>query len=172
MTRTAVRATVQAYIQGANLPFVGTVYPSRAYIQEQDYEQNANLYYTESINGSGCVVVVNLPDDDRQQKGWVGRGNVDDTNVHPVVLELFFASTLGDPVVAQQDYDTIVDALFILIRANPLLGDPQVIWSAGEFGGVKHVQSEPYTDPEGTTVHINGVVRLQVYEWIKGPAGT
>ena len=168
MTRAAVREVVTQYLTQAQLPFVGTVFPVRTYVGEFDFEQNAEHFYTVSPDNSGCVMVVNLPTDDRQQKGWVGRGFVDDTNVHQIVLELFLANTAGDVASAQNDYDQIVDALFEVIRANANLGNAAVIWSAGEFDGVKHAQTEPFTDPEGLTVHINGTVRFSAYEWLKG----
>ena len=169
MTRAAVRAGIESYLLTGNLPFVGTIFPSRDYINETDYEQNANYYYTESINGSGCVIVINLPTDKRNRMTITGRGHVDDVDRNSVVLELFFASTAGEPQPAQADYDSIVDALIPLIRADPTFGDPSVFWSTGEFdAGVRHDQSDPFSDPEGATVHINGVVRFEALEWLAG----
>jgi hypothetical protein len=99
-----------------------------------------------------------------------GRGAVNDKWVHPVDLELFFANTSGDPVVTQVEYDQTVDAMVIAIRSNPLLGDPQDVWSAGEFEyGVRHRQSQPFTGEDGLTVFIYGVVSCEVWEWIAGP---
>ncbi len=170
MGQAAVRAAVQSAIQGANIPLVGTVYPARAYIAEQDYEMNAAGYYTSSIQGSGCVIVVNLVGPDKRTRMTLtGRGAQDDMNIHPVALELFFANTLGDPVAAQQDYDKVVDGLVPFIRDNPNLTAPSVVWSAGEYrAGVVHTASEPFTDSEGMTVFINGLIKFEAWEQIVG----
>ncbi len=174
MGQAAVRAAIQSTIQAAAIPLVRTVYPARAYIIEEDYEINAAQFYVENTNGSGCVIVVNLPGPDKRMRMTLaGRGAVDDTNVHPIALELFFASTNGDPVPAQKDYDSVVDALVPLIRGNPNMGVPATVWSAGEYtAGVTHTASEPYTDSDGMTVFIYGVVRFEAWEWLAGPAGT
>jgi len=170
MPRTQIRAALTEFFLNQAIPYVGTVYPARAYLKEQDYEQNAMSFYTQSINGSGCVLVINLPKDDRVREAMSGRGAVNDKWVHPVDLELFFANTSGDPVVAQVEYDQSVDAMVIAIRSNPLLGDPQDVWSAGEFEyGVRHRQSQPFTGEDGLTVFIYGVVSCEVWEWIAGP---
>jgi hypothetical protein len=168
----AVRAAVQNAVQNAGIPYVGTVYPSRpTLLQEEDYDQTlSGQAVEESANGSACVVVVNLPGPSkRMQRALAGRGNVNDTNVHPVALELFFASTSGDALAAQADYDTIVDELFVLIRNNPTLSAPAAVWSAGEFtAGVTHSQSVPYSSADGLTALIAGIVRFEAWEWISG----
>jgi hypothetical protein len=175
-TRVAIQTAIENAVLAGTIPLVGTVYPSRAYVFEQDYEKNAALAYTSSINGSGCVIVVNLPGPDKRTRlTLVGRGAVDDMNVHPVVLELFFASkggglTSGDPMVnAQKDYDSVVDGLVPYIRNNPTMSAPGVVWSAGEYkAGVVHSQSSPFTDAEGLTTFIVGTVRFESYEQIIG----
>lgn len=173
MGQGAVRQAVQRAVEGAQLPLVGTVFAGRAYINETDYEQNAASFYTQNIYGSGCVIVVNLPGPDRRTRlTLTGRQSVDDMNVHPVVLELFFASTSGDPIQAQVDYDTVVDALVPFIRNNPTMSAANAVWSAGEYkAGVVHSQSSPYTGPDGLTVLISGTVRFEAWEQIVGPDG-
>ena len=169
-----VRAAITAALRNANLPMVGTIYPSRAYIGETDYAINASLAYVESTDGSGAVLVVNLGGPDkRMRKTLTGRGAVDDTNIHLVTIEVFFASTGGEPVPAQADYDIIIDALVPFIRGNPTMSAPETVWSAGEYqAGVVHRASEPFTDQDGTTVFIYGTVRFEAWEWVAGPAGT
>jgi hypothetical protein len=167
MGRAAVRQAVTSFIQGAGIPYVGSVYPARTYIVDMtDYTALTGS----SPNGSDAIVMVNIPSDKRTRVADVGRGAVDDTNIHPIALEIFFGSSAGDPVAAQEDYDQIIDAFFIAVRNNPTLGNGTVIWSAGEFAaGVRHAQSEPFTDENGLTVMINGVIEFEAWEW---PAGS
>jgi len=114
--------------------------------------------------GSCCMIVVNMPRDKRRRIAVQGRGSVDDMNKHSIVLELFFACTSGKGLSAQDDYDSIVDALFIAIRANPTPGGSAVVWSAGEFdAGVAHDQSQPYTDDDGLTILINGGIKYEAW---------
>ncbi len=174
MGRAQVRLAVQSAIQAAALPYVGTVYPARPTIlQEEAYVQTLQgQAIQESANGSSCVVVVNLEDDKRQRRTLAGRGQVDDTNIHRVSLELWFASTAGDAMAAQEDYDGIVDGLFTLVRGNPTMSAPSEVWSAGEYTyGVQHAQSAPYGGSDGLTVLIDGVLRFEAWEWIAGQAG-
>lgn len=172
MGRAAVRTAAASYIQNLALPFVGTVYPARSYISETDYDSNmvTSAYFSIPPGGNyGCVIVVNITDDDRSRKADTGRGSVQDAAIHKMVLEVFFASTSGEPIPGQMAYDAIIDGLFVAIRADPLLGAPQTLWSAAEFTtGISHTQSEPYTDEEGTTVFITGTVRFDAWEWFAG----
>jgi hypothetical protein len=173
MGQGAVRLAVQQGIQGQEFPLVGTVFAGRAYIDEQDYEINAAKFYVENEYGSSCVIVVNLPGPDKRTRlTLTGRQSVDDMNVHPVVLELFFANREGDPIQAQFDYDSVVDAIVPWIRNNQTLGSPDVVWSAGEYeAGVVVQSSSPFVIPDGTTVFINGVIRFEAWEQIVGPNG-
>ncbi len=173
MGQASVRAAITQTIEAAALPLVGAVYPSRAYIGEEDYELNASQQYVTNSNGSSCVIVVTLPGPDkRMRRTLTGRGGVDDTNIHPVALEVFFASTNGDPIAAQADYDTIIDSLVILVRGNPTMSAPASVWSAGEYeAGVVHEQTDPFTRDDGMTVFIVGVVRFEAWEWVAGTAG-
>lgn len=167
MGQAAVRNAVYELLLNANVPYVGAVYPARQYINEQDYEVNAANHYVSSVNGSGAVLVVNLPGPDlRTRIADTGRNAQYDMNVHAVALELFFAAPIGDPVLAQQDYDTIIDFIVPYIRQNPTLLSTDV-WSAGEYrAGVSHTPSAPYTAPNGMTVMINGVIRFEAWEQI------
>jgi hypothetical protein len=171
MGRVAVREAIQAQIQDAAIPYVGTVFPARPVImQEQSYTQTLEGMATEASDaGSACVIVVNLPEDNRLRMTNTGRGHVDDTNKHKIVLELWFASVSGAAIQAQLDYDSIVDALFANIRANPTPGGSAVVWSAGEYrAGINHEQSQPHTPDEGLTILINGAISYEAWEWIAG----
>ncbi len=173
MGRAAVRAATQSFFQGVNLPYVGTVLEARAYVHGEDYEQNAAMEYTQSVNGSGAVLVVNIAHEKRQRRADTGRGGVNDSAIYDLSLEVFFACTDGSPIDAQNDYDSIIDQIILQVRGNPTLGNSIAVWSAGEFdAGVSHSQSEPWTEEDGTTVFITGVVSFQVWEWDAGPAGT
>lgn len=174
MGRAQVRTAVQSAIQAAALPYVGTVYPARPLIADENaYTQTMNGMATaESPNGSACIVVVNIPDDDRTRYADVGRASVADWWKHRVALELWFACTGGSGVAAQEDYDTVADALVVFIRGNPTMTAPATVWSAGEYTyGVKHAQSAAYTNADGTTVFINGLVRFEAWEQAVGAAG-
>lgn len=174
MSRAQAREAVWNYFANVvTVPYVGQVYRARTYISEQDYEQHMSqgvLQYTQSDQGSGAVLVVNLPNTKRQRQTLSGRGAVDDTEVHAVDLEVFFANVSGDPLAAQRDHDCVCDAIVEAIRDDPLLGtggDP--IWSAGEFRQAITVrQVEPYTDEEGMTVFIPAVVSFQAWIWVAG----
>lgn len=170
MGQATVRNAVYTALTSTTFPYVGTVWPARAYISETDYEVNAAGFYTSSVNGSGCVIVVNLPGPDRRYRiDLTGRGTVSDFNVHPIMLELFFANVSGNPVTAQEEYDQIIDAIIPFIRANPTLLDSNVVWSAGEEGdGIVHEATPPYTMPTSPTVLINGRVNFEVWEQIIG----
>ena len=170
MGQGAVRQAVAEALTLAQFPMVGTIFPTRAYINETDYEVNAAQFYVENAYGSSCVIVINLPGPDRRSMyALTGRVSVADFNIHPVVLELFFASRSGDPLQAQVDYDTVVDAIVPFIRNNPTLTAPAVVWSAGEYKpGVVHSQSSPFTLPDGMTVFINGSITFEAWEQIVG----
>lgn len=176
MGRQAVRAAVASVLTTAKITYVGTVYPARPVIlDEQDYVQTMNgQAVAQSPNGSSAVLVVNLPGTDkRMRRTFTGRTHVDDTNIHPIAIEVFFASTPSSTqtqdagIGAQEDYDGIVDAIVTLVRNNPTMSAPTTVWSAGEYtAGVTHDQGQPYTDDDGLTIFINGVVKFEAWEWV------
>lgn len=171
MGRTAIRYAIAAQMEGLGVPYLGTVFPARPVImQEEAYtETMSGMAVEQSEAGSGCVLVVNIPNDHRSRTTLTGRGHVDDFNIHKIVLELFFACTSGEGVAAQDDYDSIVDALIIAIRANPTPGGSSVVWSAGEFrAGVDHAQSAAFTRDDGLTVFILGTIKYDAWEDIAG----
>lgn len=179
MSRVGVRQAIATYLNTAQISYVGAVYPARPIIlSEQDYEQrmlNGALSQITSANGSGCVLVVNLVEDQRDRRALTGRNAVNDTNIHSVSVELWFACN-GDQqngTAAQEDYDLIVDGIFVAIRKDPTLGtggqQPGDIWSAGEYSPwLNHRQGAPFTQNEGLTVFISGVIRFDAWEWIAG----
>lgn len=174
MGRAAVRTAIQAAVQNADLPYVGTVFPARPEIADDEaYVTTMNgQAIEESENGSACIIVVNITDDPRNRMADSGRDAVYDWWKHRIVLELFFASTGGDGLAAQGDYDEIVDALQILIRGNPTLSAPATIWSAGEYRyGVNHHQDVPYQSQDGLSILINGYVHFEAWEQPAGTAG-
>jgi hypothetical protein len=170
MGQASTRAAVVAALTSQEFPGVGAVHAARAYISEQDYEQNAMGFYTQTINLSGAVLVVNLGINDvRSRFVLVGRGNVGDWNIHRVAIEIFFANRGGDAVQAQFDYDNVVDEIVIYIRNNPTLSAPITVWSAGEYRfGVQHRQSAMFTTEDGPTVFIHGVIEFESWEQIMG----
>lgn len=170
MSRLAVRTAVKTFLEEADLQYVGKVHAARPQIvSEQDYERNRMGEAIPSESGSSAVLVVGIPSDDRMRRADTGRGAVNDTQIHKIALEIFFASTGGKAVKAQEDYDVVVDGIVSLIRSNAILNAPGVIWSAGEYqAGIQHQQGLPYTDG-GLTVFIFGVVHFEAWEWIAGP---
>ena len=175
MGRVQVRAAVTAYFQNADLPYVGTVYSGRpTVISEQDYVANMMGTIVVSDNGSSCVLVVNMPSDDRGRIADTGRGAVDDMAKYTVTLEMFFGSTLGDAIAAQNDYDTIIDAITTAIRSDATLNAPLVIWQAGEYPtpSIRHRQGAPYTGPDGLTTFIPGTVEFEAWQNIVGPVSS
>jgi hypothetical protein len=175
MGRAAVRQVLTQYLTDAKIPFVGKVYSARPFIvDEDDYEVSIAAGTTELVGnttGTGAVLICHLPDSNRERVTMTGRKFVDDKTIHDVVLELLFANNGGDAVVAQDDHDTICDAITVALRADPLLGNPQVVWSSGEFRPIKVEQHEPYCTSESTTVFIPTTLTFQVWEWIAGPSG-
>jgi hypothetical protein len=169
MGRVAVRSAVASYLTNAGLQHVGTVYPARPVILTEDaYEQTLlGEAIAQTLNGSSAVLVVNIPSDERMRRADTGRGAVNDTRIHQVALELWFASAAGDGIRAQQDYDAVVDSIVTLIRADATLGGQA--WSSGEYtAGIHHEQASPYTDADGAVVQIPGVIRWEVWEWDAG----
>lgn len=169
MGRQQVRLAVQSAITAADIDYVGTVYAARPEVLEETaYTQTlSGIAIEESENGSACVLVVNIPSDNRSRYGLVGRSSLADWNKHIVALELFFASMSGEGVPAQLDYDDVVDALMQFIRENPTMSAPATVWSAGEYTfGVKHTQSEAYQSGDGTGILINGVIRFEAWEQV------
>ncbi len=172
MGRGSVRTAVAEYFKNADLRYVGKVYSARPeIINEQDYETNRLAEAVPSTHGSSAVLVVNIASDERRRRADTGRGAVNDTYVHDVTMEVFFASVGGAAVPAQEDYDTVIDGIVKLIRANATMNSAGAIWSAGEYdAGIKHQQGAPFTDADGLTVFISGAVRFEAFEWISGPA--
>ena len=170
MSRLAVREAIASFLAEAGVEYVGIVYEARPeIINEQDYEANRMGEAVSSASGSSAVLVVNLPSDNRKRRADTGRGAVNDSRIYKAAVEIFFASTAGNAVKAQEDYDVIVDGIVNGIRADATLGAPGTVWSAGEYDdGVDHVQGEPYTDADGMTVFIPGVVHFEAWEWIAG----
>lgn len=166
MGRQAVRSAVASVLQNAVLPHVGTVYAARPVIvQEEDYVATMSGLASES----GCVLIVNMPDDKRVRETLTGVGHVEDIDRHQIVVEVFFSYPSDDGVSAQSDYDALIDAIVTLIRNNPTMSAPATVWAAGEYrAGVSHSQSEPFTDDEATTVFIFGDVRFEAWEWVSG----
>lgn len=167
MGRKAVRLAIQEAIQSAGIDMVGTVFPARpSIIQEEAYVQTlSGQAVQEAADGSACVLVVNVPKDERTPYALAGRGPVADFNVHTIAIELFFACISGHGVAAQLDYDQIVDDLTVFIRGNPTMSAPATVWSAGEYRfGVRHTQEEPYQSEDGTSVLINGTLRFEAWE--------
>ncbi len=173
--RAGVVTTLENAVTAGTLPYVGSVFPARPVIVPEDaYVQTMQgQAIQESANGSACLIVVNILSDTRNRYANVGRAYVADWAKHRVELELFFASTAGEGIAAQEDYDAIYDALEKIIRANPTMSAPSYVWSAGEYRyGVQHQQSTPYTSEDGLTVFINAVVRFEAWEDAIGLAGT
>jgi len=171
MGRLEVREAVAAYFAEAALPFVGKVFPARPTImEEQAYQENMFSETVSSTNGSSATLVVNIPSDNRKRIADTGRGAVNDMWIHKVHMEVFFASVGGEGVAAQNDYDSVIDEMVALIRANAVLNAPATIWSAGEYdAGIQHEHAAPFTDADGLTIFILGVVNFDAYEQVVGP---
>lgn len=178
MGRVQVREAAQQALAAGELPYVGTVFPARpGIITEQDYEIARSAYAADrmaeaaqSRHGSNAILVVNIVSDRRQRRALTGRGAVNDTRIHQIALEVYFANPAGEAVAAQTDYDTTIDAIVKLVRDNPTLSAPATVWSSGEYGGgVEHEQAMPYQGEDGSTVLISGILRFEAWEWIAGP---
>ena len=170
MSRLAMRKAVGEYLRENRIPHVGEVYNARPELMpENAYEANIFGELATTAHGSSAVLVVNMPSDTRQRRADTGRGAVNDSHIYDTTVEVFFASTGGEAIQAQEDYDGIVDEIINLIRANATLNAPSTVWSAGEYEkGVQHKQGEPFTDADGMTIFIYGVVMFEAWEWIAG----
>lgn len=171
MSRLTVRTAITAALTDANLPYVGSVYPSRPLIiGEQAYEQTLmGEAITLADGGVSAVLVVNLTEDNRQRRADTGRGAVNDSYIHTTFIEVFCAGVAGDAIKTQAAYDQIIDEIIDLVRSNPTLSAPTVVWSAGEYtAGIQHYQRQPYTDPDGLTIFLPGTVKWETWEWIAG----
>ena len=169
MGRAVVRTAVAEYFANAGIPHVGKVHAARpSILQEQDYEASLFSEAVATEHGSSAVLVINIPSDERRRRADTGRGAVNDQVTHKIMVEVFFSSTGGAAVAAQEDYDQIIDSMVNLIRANAQL-DSSAIWSAGEYdAGITHQQGEPFTDADGPNVFIFGVVAFDAMEWVAG----
>jgi len=174
MGRAATRQAITSYIESLNLPFVGTVYPSRPMIVPEDaYDVSMAGQVVTSPNGSSAIVVVHLPEDKRSRDPLTGYGFVEDKDVHAVILETWMGNVSGNAITAQADHDLFIDSLVMGLRGDPNLGNPQVIWAAGEFEkGVQVSQGEPYQQPDGTAMIFPCHIHFDAWEWLSGPAGT
>jgi hypothetical protein len=179
--RASMRAAAYNYINNGvtagNIPYIGTVFPSRPLIvTEDDYETqlaNGLISYVTSPDGSAGVVIVNMPETNRKRRTLTGYGgSVDDTAIHPMELEVFMGNAAGDVLALQADHDSTVDAIVIAIRADPTLGtagNPEAIFGAGVFDQPVTVHAGPaFQLPDGPTVFIPAVVRFEAWEWISG----
>ena len=169
--RQLVRLAYQDYLQNYGVPYLGTVFAARPVILgEEQYTQTMNgMAIEQSENGSCAVLVVNITDEHRVPEALAGRFAVNDSVAYHMLLELWFASTAGDAIEAQFDYDDVASTLEVAIRANPTPGGGDVVWSGGEFEvGVDHHQDEPYSTDEGLTVLINGRINFDAYAWLSG----
>ena len=174
MGRAQTRIAIFDTVTNAAIPYVGTVYAARPLVvSEDDYDSTlSGQAVEETVNGSAMVIVVHIESDQRRRVSDTGRAFVNDMEIHTCALELFFASTGGDAVAAQEDYDGIVDALIAMIRGNPTMSAPATVWSAGEYRfGVHHVQETPVNPDELTTIII-GTIRFECFEQMLGDAGT
>jgi hypothetical protein len=171
MGRLSMRTAVAEYFATANLEYVGKVLKARPEVlTEQEYETSMFNEAAPSENGSSAVLVVNIPEDKRQRRADTGRGAVNDSWIFKIALEVFFASTGGEAVKAQEDYDTVIDGVIESIRANANLGSPNTVWSAGEYdNGIQHDQAQPFTDDDGVTIFIFGAVTFDSWQWLAGP---
>ena len=181
MGRAAVRTAVTAFLENAAspsaayIPYVGTVYSARPLIVDETAYENtmSGQAVTSSGTGGNAILVVNLDQDVRKRKADTGRGAVNDEWTHGVFIEIFYANLGGNDtqpqgLAAQGDYDLIVDAITNAIRSDATLGDPSVIWSAGEYEDIVHAQNAPKTSEDGTTVYIVGTLRFTAWEWVNG----
>lgn len=181
MGRAIVRNQVQQFLSSKNITNVGKIYAARPIIvDDADYDLNMSNWLWEQQglpdSGSGAVLIVNIPSSHRERRAITGRTGDNDTFVHQVVVEVFFANTGStDPndtqgVQAQADHDALMDTLVVTMRSDFSMGNPQQIWSAGEFqAGVDVEQHEPFTnDPDGPTIFIVSTLRFEVWEWLAG----
>ena len=180
MSRVSAREGITAYFTNAasvgRLPYVGTIYSGRPVIlDETAYTQTmVGQAVQQTANGSSAVLVVNLPKTSRQRRADTGRGAVNDTEIHDVEMEIFFASNpaasqtgLAEGLQAQLDFDGIADTLTDLIRSDPTMGGSS--WSAGEYEqGIDLQQSEAFLAPDGMTVCITALLRWQFWLWVAG----
>ena len=178
--RAAVTNYITAGVESGQIPFIGTVFPSHPIIvTEDDYEMkmaNGLLQYVTSSQGSNGVLIVVIPESGRTRQSLTGYAAVDDSIVHQVELEIYFANPQGDAIAVQADHDTLCDALTIAIRADPTLGtagNPGAIFGAGTINKtpVSVHQGPPFTGEDGMTVFIPSVVRFEAWEWVSGGVG-
>ena len=88
-----MREAIAAFLQNAEIPHVGIVYPARPeLIPEQAYEANRMGEAVSTDAGSSAVLVVNLPADTRQRRADTGRGAVNDSRIYKAAIEVFFAA--------------------------------------------------------------------------------
>jgi len=171
MGRQAVRQGVAEYLQGLNLPFVGTIYVGQPLIApEEAYDTTLSGLIPLSQNGSSCIIMVDIPYSHRQRETLTGWGANDDSVPHDIHLWVGFANTSGDAIAAQADNDVLADTIVSMIRADPALGNPAVFWDSG-LGrtGVDVRQHMPFQSADGTVIFLPLSIEFQAWEWLSGP---
>lgn len=169
--RKLVRLAYQDYLQNYGVPYLGTVFAARPVIAEEEaYTQTMlGMAVESSDNGSCALLVVNITDEHRVSEAIAGETSLQDSIAYHMLLELAFASTSGDAIGAQLDYDDVVSTLFVAIRANPTPGGANVVWSAAQFEtGLDHHQDVPFSTDEGLTTLIFGRINFDAYSWLAG----
>jgi hypothetical protein len=170
MSRVSARQGITNYFTGAAVQFVGSIYSGRPVIMPAKAYTETLLGQAVAATsaGSSAVLVVNLPRTRRRRRADTGRGQVQDTEIHEVAVEIFFAA-LGknNGLQAQADFDTIADSLLTLVREDATFGG--TLWSAGEYdAGIDLAQGEPYTSPDGLRIFIVATLRFEAWDWIAG----
>lgn len=160
MGRASVRTAIAAWFAPPNVTMLNTVYASRPKnLPATDFKLALN-------NGSGAVMVIHLPDDSEVRTAVGGATSGEKFNTHHVALEVMFQSVKVDGVAAQEDHDTLMDAIIARIRQDRTLGTGGTpIWQAGEgTAGIKVQLAEP--DVGKQNVIINAVIHLDALEYV------
>lgn len=166
MSRKSTRHMVATYLSAANIPGVGTVYPSPPKISRS---QDA-LANVPAGTPSGSVIYVEVLES-REVRVGVGGPTAGKKQVtHALRLHLLFRSSQARAQDAMDDHDDQVEAILHLLRSDRTLGSttssPAPIFQNGEgTSGITVATGMPKESGSGTT-HVWSLIDSDAVEEI------
>jgi hypothetical protein len=128
MSRTAVRASIQAYLSNANIKFLGTVFAhAPKWTNETDFV--ANGYPGQ---GSGVVIYVHLRHQSEYRFALGGATSGMKMRAYKCNLICLMNSKKTSAEECDADNDTFLDSLTAAIQANRNAGNPAAVFQWGE----------------------------------------
>ena len=159
MGRAAVRTAVTEWLDTAAIPMLGTVLRSRPKLI------NPALLEPSLGQASGSVIVVHLIHDVEIRTAVGGAKSGEKFNKHDITLEILFQSKQPDALVAQDDFDALIDGIMGRLRQDRTLGAPGVIWQCPDAAGYDLLLAQPVLGAQ--TVLITAHLTMTALEYVQ-----